>query len=314
MATSDLLCQIKRLKQMYPPQWTRFELISPYVGGITKEQLDMRRKVEILKYSSKSGTSVKQLSKKEKFALVSRTNYKQSRKMNLYSTVNCSGDTLLLVPTSSSDVPGPVIYLYEDPNVPLYDFGRQDRNYSQYVEPVLNKWNIYRDEEAIEYVADASGIYFNQVMQNLVSQPSYNFQLQFPVGLQIVGDSSGVVGSTLITNISRVYLYVLFGDAVVYTTSQIVNLFIQYRPLGDGRYYDINGYVGNIVFSNIRLITYPGYLYKYVLRFSLNSGLQGETKKIMVGGLSQQIEYTNVDIVNSSGLTQTNSGFIFTGV
>lgn len=312
MSTPELLCQIKRLKQLNPPQWTRFELINPYVGGITKEQFDMRRKAEILKYSSKSGTSVKQLTKKEKFALVSKINYKQSRKMNLYSNVDCSGDALLPVPTSSSDVPGPIMYLYEDPAVPLYNFGRPDRNYSQYVEPFLNEWNIYR-EDVVEFLPDVSGIFMNQVLQNSIDQPSYNFQLQIPVSLQITGDSSGSVGINKAAAITRVDLYVLYGDTVVATKTQTTNLFIQFRPLDDGRYYEIQGYVGNVVFSNIRLVTFAGYLYKYVLKFTMSGGSEF-TRKIMVGSPTQNIEYTNVDIINSSGLISVNSGVIFTGV
>ena len=312
MSTPELLCQIKRLKQLSPPQWVRFELITPYVGGITKEQLDMRRKAEILKYSSKSATSVKQLTKKEKFALVSRINYKQSRKINLYSTVDCSGDALLPVPTSSSDVPGPIIYLYEDPNVPLYNFGREDRNYSQYVEPNILEWNIYR-EETVEYVPDISGIFMNQVLQNSIDQPSYVFQLQIPISLKITGDSSGSVGMTRTTGITRVDLYVLYGDSVVATKTQTTNLFIQFRPLNDGRYYEIVGYVGNVVFSNIRLVTFAGYLYKYVLKFTM-AGNGGFTRQIIVGNPSPNIEYTNVDIVNSSGLISVNSGVLFSGV
>ena len=313
MSTSDLLCQIKRLKQLNPPQWTRFEVVSPYVGGITKQQLDMRRKAEILKYSSKSGTSVKQMTKKEKFALVSKINYKQSRKMNLYSNTDCSGDLLLLVPTSSSDVPGPIMYLYEDPSIPLYNFGRQDRNYSQFSEPIVAEWNIYRDE-MVEYVADISGIFFNQVLQNSINQPSYNFQLQFPVSLQIIGDSSGWVGSTLNTAITSVDLFVLYNNNVVYTSTQNTNLFIQFRPLGDGREYRIEGHVGNVVFSNIRLVTFAGYLYQYVLKFKMNGNNHGFSRKIIVGSSKTNIEYTNTDIVNSSGFVSINAGVILTGV
>jgi hypothetical protein len=315
MSTSDLLCQIKRLKQMHPPQWTRFELISPYVGGITKEQLDMRRKAEILKYSNKSATSVKQLTKREKFALLSRANYKQSRKMNLYSTTSCSGDLFLLVPTSSSDVPGPVMYLYEDPSVPLYDFGRQDRNYSQYTEPIVSEWTIYR-EEALEYVADSSAIFFSQVLQNSINQPSYSYQFQVPIALQITGQVNGNAGVTFNLAISRVNLYVVYDKNVVYTASIQPNLFIQYRPLvedDESNTFTIEGYVGNITFSNIRLVTYAGYLYQYVLKFTL-SGSNGFSKKVIAGTELTNIDYINATIINSSGFTAMNSGFIFTGV
>lgn len=314
MSTAELLCQIKRLKQLQPPQWARIELISPYVGGITKEQLDMRRKAEILKYNNKSSTSVKKLTKREKFALLSRTNYKQSKKMNLYSTTSCSEDSLLLVPTSSSDVPGPIIYLYEDPAVPLYEFGRQDRNYSQYVEPIVSEWTIYR-EDALEYISDSSAIFFNQVLQNSINQPSYIYQFQIPIALQVTGTLEGNVGTTLNLSITRVDLYVVYDKTVVYSAYTQPNLYIQYRPLnsGEGDDFAVNGFVGNISFSNIRLVTFAGYLYKYVLKFTL-SGSNEFSKKIIAGTELTDIDNINANIINSSGFTSTNSGFIFTGV
>jgi hypothetical protein len=96
---------------------SRFTPICPYVkdssGNLlyTPRDLDMRRKAEILKYVKPNNGNVS----KNKYAQLATSTKKNRNK------VICPNDNTPK-PTSSSDVPGKIINLYEDPNVPLYNY------------------------------------------------------------------------------------------------------------------------------------------------------------------------------------------------
>lgn len=143
--TTNLLfniCQQRRRAQLFAIPPTRAELEdSPYnkpVNGIvyTQYDIDMRRKAEILKYSSnKVSTQTNSLTKTEKFSLLVR-GFSQSIPLSTAneSTIQraCPNDALILTPTSSSDVPGPVIMLFDNESIPLYKYinPTYNRNYS----------------------------------------------------------------------------------------------------------------------------------------------------------------------------------------
>lgn len=96
---------------------SRFTPICPYVkdssGNLlyTPKDLDMRRKAEILKYVKPQNGNVS----KNKYAQLATATKKNRNK------VICPTD-YTPKPTSSSDVPGKIINLYENPNVPLYNY------------------------------------------------------------------------------------------------------------------------------------------------------------------------------------------------
>jgi len=94
-------------------------------------QLDMRRKVEILKYSSnRMSTQTNSLTKSQKYAQLVNGSYQQrtypQSYMNKILADLSNGIPLQPCPTvptpsTSCDIPGPTISLMEDNNVPLYN-------------------------------------------------------------------------------------------------------------------------------------------------------------------------------------------------
>jgi len=115
------ICQMieqKRQKQINPVPPVRLQLISPYRNennvetGITKRQLDMRRKIEILKYQNNNGKT----SSNQQFAILATASSSASRRS--------SANDCISTPTksSSSNIPGPVIVLTYDDTVPLYNY------------------------------------------------------------------------------------------------------------------------------------------------------------------------------------------------
>ena len=135
----------KRAKALIHIPPSRFTMDTPY-PRFTQSQLDMRRKVEILKYNgNKQNTKTNNLTKKEQFALLSKgkTSYKTSQyTISHNTTTRCASDLTKPTLTSSCNVPGPLMYLQYDPDVPLYNYSLA-RTFG--TEPITDTslWNAY---------------------------------------------------------------------------------------------------------------------------------------------------------------------------
>ena len=94
-------------------------------------QLDMRRKVEILKYSSnRMSTQTNSLTKAQKYAQLVNGSYQQRTYTQSYMNkiladisngIPLQPCPIAPTPSTSCDIPGPAISLFEDSNVPLYN-------------------------------------------------------------------------------------------------------------------------------------------------------------------------------------------------
>jgi len=116
--------------QLFNRPGSRFDLKNIYTQypQYSKRDLDMRRKAEILKYSSNQMSSqTNSMTNNQKWAAIATKNY---RSASLYTTqlssIDCSMSQLKSTPTSACDVPGPIIYLYDDEKVPLYNYANQN--------------------------------------------------------------------------------------------------------------------------------------------------------------------------------------------
>jgi hypothetical protein len=135
---NQLLCaQITAKRQLQlttiPP--ARIELQNTPYTNYTKYELDMRRKAEILKYNSNAQSNqTNNMTRSQKWSGIVNGNgpVKQSRINALINNPNtqCPNDALIPTPTSSSDVPGPIIQLIDDESVPLYNYSTNIDAYS----------------------------------------------------------------------------------------------------------------------------------------------------------------------------------------
>lgn len=118
------LCAERRTLQLTRVAPNRLEIDSPYNkinSTYTKFDYDMRRKAEVLKYASnKSSSQTNSLSKSEKYALIARGTYSDPGLMT--AAANCPQDNMIATPSSASGVPAPYMLLYDDDNVPLYNY------------------------------------------------------------------------------------------------------------------------------------------------------------------------------------------------
>jgi hypothetical protein len=279
--TDDIFfCQQRKLRQLFNVPLTRFTPENPYSSGkFTKTQLDMRRKAEILKYSpNKSATQTNNLTKKELFALLAKGNSTVSQSLLDKARIQCAVESQTPMPTSSSDVPGPVTYLYTDETVPLYNYSNYNtRSYPDYVDTNTDPWQFVVKPDTLVYSNGTSNVYY-LIIQNNINQPLYYYTITTPIGLSIDGSTPPNFRlANIAVTIVSMSLLIYYGDSLVNTVDvsadQISNFgfILNLENTGSSTsHFSATRFVGNVVFSNIALFTKPTYSYSFVLSATLS--------------------------------------------
>jgi hypothetical protein len=201
-----------------PPQ--RYDNLqnSPYTNNaFTQDQLNMRRKAEVLKYSAnQSNTKTNNLTKKEKWAqLVNGASQKRNLSYSyigenlIPGTTNyvqtCPSGTTIYTPTYASNIPGPIMNLYEDPNVPLYMYSNKVDTYGLLNQEV--------NTTQFTYDTNLTDIYYNYddrnnpklfislYIQN-INTPTYSFNIEVPISLFISAKAKPNLSGTFNENIT----------------------------------------------------------------------------------------------------------------
>jgi hypothetical protein len=269
----------------------------------------MRRKAEILKYSSNTqSTQTNNLTKKQQWAQIAKGNY-QRFSPTLYSatTSPITGATtyqlkcdvsggIIKTPSTASDVPGPTINLYDDPNVLLYMYQSNQDAYAIIPNKIPDPYQI-KDLGATMVPSPTYINYFNPtifgniIITTGVIDPQSSFNITVPIGLRFMGQvaqTSNTVQYSF-TYPTNTALNVFYGssnlpnptipyDSIVNPNSsyQLNGVFlsgqssktITFQVADPTKPFVLDVYIGSIQFKNIRsLATQP--LMTYSFAFSL---------------------------------------------
>jgi len=259
-------CNQRRLRMNFSQPQSRTELVSPYELSYTKEQLDMRRKAEILQYSGPQ-TSIKlnKLTKAERFAQVVRgysPAQKSTRLRNTQTdTVYCES-SMNLVPTTSSDVPGPPMFLYLDKTVPLYLY-----------KPPNKTFNENNDENTNPFLFHANSP-INTVTFTAIETPPYN-----RIGVLEIVNNLYFVNTFQIT--------IPYTSDTPTTMDAVLQVYYDNIPVTLSEYqYYIDTTSSTITVENIELYTVKGYFLEIYLQLKLNTSatININTTSIQVTG------------------------------
>ena len=281
---------------------------SPYLNNqYTKEQIDMRRKTEILKYKGNSSNSLgNNLTRKQLFSLYSSGQYQQEtltyhldetireeydsfldisfavkdvvRVPNNADTANCG---IIYTPTSASDVPGPVINLYNDPSVPLYNYQRNTAAYGIGYIDQIDKWRLnVKNNIVVHNNTDTltHSLYLTERIDTNYTIYEYNV----PISLYLSGKRTTAQRNTntfkdMKISISSTNSYtfsILFDTDTITTTPTIV------KPTTDEILFDVdvtnsdisaNIFIGMLTVSDIRIPTESGFIYDFVTNVKLDT-------------------------------------------
>jgi hypothetical protein len=343
--------------------------ISPY-PQYTEQQLNMRRKAEILQYAgNRMNTKTNNLTKTGRYAQVISGKYQAQSYATVYKeTVSythdsvldlsqvvitrtpvyynldpaCTLDNMIPVPTSSSDVPGPIINLFNDTNIPLYNYaGSANQNYA--ITDVIETENFKtKNADANTYAfytitADSNGLTTETepaettistlYITNIVDSPLYVYELYVPIGIHFEGKyitttidaSFGSIGLSI--PLSGFNPQVIFVTNAV-STNRIVSFHNNPTSIRDisfnitDKMADFSGtiYIGMLKITNIDLYTAPGYIYdiNILTDMVLTANSPAEKEKFISRyefkyGLYYNISDANKKMVTNCTITQNAS-------
>lgn len=296
----NTLCTLLLQRQEYleyhvPP--IREELQpSPYTE-FTEYQVKMRRKAEILSYKNKADTNGS-FTKSQKWANLAKNPRQLSARAKVRQ--NCPDESLFFSLSSSCDVPGPIVTLYKDPIVPLYNYGYNPPNFNLQNAVPLPEWKTFPKYDS-EFLNNKPNLIANLVIQNPKNR-NYTYQFQTPISVNIAGNvnSSGLPVDSIQLSISNPTFAVYFTNALVPNIMPIV--FLNVQTISVSLHTSKNGqfsatvYAGMVNVSNFSLSTQPQFVYNLEMSFVANYTLYDAQKNIIRTG-SSNISISTIDVI-----------------
>ena len=295
--------KLNRLSNIPP---VRYEPINPYLNSnLTKFQLDMRRKTEILKYK-KSSSQGSQLTKKQ---IQSQT---QQRSFNP-SRIVCPDDYKIPVLSTAAGIPGPPMYLVKDRNIPLYNFVKNTNGYAEQA-----------PEDDAQFVFTTIPNYYCQPdfiltkiatlnIKNKIEFPIMSFNYVTPIIFRLQGNNMTSaydnITTTATIDTSKISFEVYYNNSLIANNNLIdikfntlnnsnsIETKIQNTNNTDTYNYFSEAYVGTLSLNNIRLTTAPGFNYEFRIRYNVDiiASSEDTNKKTFVEENSIFSMYVNIN-------------------
>ena len=301
----------------------------------TQDQLNMRRKSEILKYSAtKSNTKTNNLTKREKWTqLVNGSSQQRNISYSFIQnnlipgTTNyvntCPSGTILYTPTSASGIPGKIMNLYEDPTVPLYMYSTNVNAFGLINQEVDTRQFIY-DKDIKNVYLDSSnnnGIITSIYIMNILT-PTYRFNIQFPISIFISATvkprRTGIFKEsiTIYFDNNPFQPYVYYGSSIIIKNGQINNptetspsikstTFDVSMNLSSGKFSG-NQYIGQYSLANLTLNTQPNFIYDICFNIMDNFHITTQNNTMLYDnfenihfGICANVEYNSLNVFNN---------------
>jgi len=251
-----------------PPRYTPQ---NPYNEGWTKEQLDMRRKAEVLKYNKTANTRI---TKTQSWLQIVRGVYQRRTYSGAYlsginnADANCED---VITYSTGAGIPGPQTPLYLDPRVPLYNYNTQQQAIGINNDEETDMWRTKYDTNLLSIMPNI----FTINIRTPIDNTQYKYTLRTSIGLYLDG-SSNALDYNVSVSFKQTSVKVLYGGALV-STSPTIRLDSEFiTDVGGNITKDISGsllggpyagaiYLGNMTISNLLLPTAAGNTYDIVL-------------------------------------------------
>lgn len=293
-----------------PPRYTPR---NPYEEGFTKEQLDMRRKAEILKYNKSSNYRI---TKAQSWVQVVGGKYQRRTYSNEYLNRPTTEDRdceNVVTYSTGANVPGPRIPLYLDKNVPLYNYNTQ-----QTVQGINNisETELWLTKHDSDIISSFPTIYTLNI-RSPIDNPQYKFSVNTSIGIYVRGISSALRYFTIIMNLNQSSVKVRFGGQYVSHSTPNILPDSTITISQDGRIAIIGTvpssgtfagaiYLGNITINNMLLYTSNGNTYDIMLEPIISATFDDGIAMSSSNNISAQL-YTNlVDYSNDTNKLSNN--------
>lgn len=250
-----------------PPRYTPS---NPYSEGWTKEQLDMRRKAEVLKYNKTANTRI---TKTQSWLQIVNGAYQRRTYSAAYlSGINNADANCEAVVTYSTGagIPGPQIPLYLDPQVPLYNYNTQQQALGINNDEETDMWRTKYDANLLSNRPNI----FTINIRTPIDNTQYKYTLRTSIGLYLDGSSNALQLFNVAVSFTQASIKVFYGGTQVTLTTRPTitldpNIFTNGSAnisgsLTGGRYSGAI-YLGNITIGNLLLSTAAGNTYDIII-------------------------------------------------
>lgn len=261
------VCNIKRFQMLYNTPPYRYTPTSPY-PQYTQEQLNMRRKAEILKYMSNNQNSKANGTTKSK-AWSSLINNRTNRP----SIVCNQNQDMIPTPTYCSDIPGPIQLLVRDTTIPLYQYTTNTNAYGITLLPTNNNmWNMITSNDLVFSNNSDPILLFRLLVLDAIDKPSYDFTFHTPFAIVMRGFKNTATATSYdislnITHIDAVVTYngVIVNGVTVNTSYDMSMISFHCNP----PMYTMFLYTGMLMVKIPGLYTKPGYIYDVNMKVNI---------------------------------------------
>lgn len=257
------ICRQKRSKQQFSIPPIRAELKESPYAIFNKFQLDMRRKVEILKYSSNSVNSqTNSLTKSEKWRNLVNGIVPAASATTMGPSQTCDIVSL----SSSCGIPGEVFQIYEDINVPLYNYKNKQNIYSVYPDAPSLNWSSRKDNN-ISLTSQKDEIVTTIITRLPNDSLTYKFNISTPLALSasIFVKLQAIHTFSIELYINNIELRVYYNDYILSSYAPVDTIANKHvftiKDSYDVEVYNIMRFLGNISFENITLYNKYQYIF-----------------------------------------------------
>jgi hypothetical protein len=294
----------------------RFNPVSPY-SKYTQDQLAMRRKSEILQYNAnKQNTKQNGTTKKQAFSYLAN-NPQISASTNSITTRKVCDQNLISVPTSSSNVPGPIEYLYMDPSVPLYNYN-DNRNYNSYIQTDTRKWNIFTYTD-VETSATNDKTVMSIYVRNGIENNYTTFSLIEPVSITVSGSNNTITDydldffrNTISITVTQVIFQIHYNTTTIQTitvsnptnastTNKLSVMYLDTSKSGSNP-FSASIFIGNLELNDVVLYTPPNIIYdiNILATVELDTGSQDYDVDAYFSNITYTAIYNTTSRVNTT--------------
>jgi hypothetical protein len=206
------------------------------------------------------------------------------------------------MPTTASGVPGPVMNLYYDPAINLYNYSTNPNVYATENYEETDMWLTKSDADILSLTPTV----FTLNIRKPIDKTVYRYSFEVPVALYISGQASStsIFRATVVTpSVSVLY----GGQPLVLSTQPTINMSNLITDISGSVAGVFNGalYIGKIGVSNLVLLTNPGSTYNVVFNYAISTIRDANISSIIAS------MYTNVGEVFAASDVLVN-GMTFT--
>ena len=270
----------------------RYTPVSPYNGTVTQFDLDMRRKAEILKYNKNANGK---LTKKQSWTQtvagnLQRRTYSQTAIQTIVAGGICEDLSRRPTPTTSSGVPGPVMNLYYDPSINLYNYSTNPNVYATENYEETDMWLTKSDSD----ILSMNPTVFTLNIRKPIDKTFYSYSFEIPVAFYVSGTAAIDASGNFRAVVSAPTLSVVYGgQPFTLSETPIINTTNLITDISGAASDAFNGalYIGKIGVSNLVLLTNPGSTYDIFFNYNIST-----TKDTNISSITTSM-YTNVGAV-----------------